>query len=113
MEEINNTEVLEEIEEGLKYDSGKLRWSLLPMEPIEQIVQIPEFGAKKYTDNSWQQLENGKQRYYDALQRHLYAHYTKKEKNDPESNLPHLSHALTNCMFLLYLELRDAHTDPI
>lgn len=33
---------------------GKLRWDLLPLAEIEDIVRVYTEGAKKYADNSWQ-----------------------------------------------------------
>lgn len=87
---------------GLKYDSGKLRWDLLPIEEVEEIVQILTFGAEKYTDNSWQEVEKGIERYYAALMRHL-VDWRKGEDIDPESKCRHLAHAACNVLFLLYL----------
>lgn len=31
--------------EGLKYDNGKLRWDLLPLDQVEKIVEVYTFGA--------------------------------------------------------------------
>ena len=89
---------------ALKNDrlDGKLMWELLPIEPIEEIVKILTYGAHKYAPNSWQKLDNGINRYYAALLRHLFA-WRKGEVVDKESNINHLSHAITNLMFLLYL----------
>ena len=58
---------------GLKNDlaEDKLRWDLLPIEEIEELVDILTKGAKKYADNSWQELPNGVERYKAALMRHL------------------------------------------
>lgn len=47
-------------------------------------------------------VENGEQRYLDALYRHLNA-FRLGETHDHESGLHHLSHALTNIAFLHYL----------
>ena len=46
---------------GKKNDrkDGKLRWELLPLETIEEIVRIYTFGADKYGPNNWMNLENG------------------------------------------------------
>ena len=93
----------EQQQKGLKYDNGKDRWDLLPLDPIAQIVKVLTFGAVKYTDNSWQQVENGVDRYYSALMRHIHA-WRSGEKNDQESGLSHLSHAFTNIMFIIWLE---------
>lgn len=90
------------LNEGLKYDSGKLRWDLLPVEEIEGIVDVLTFGANKYADNSWQNVDNGIERYYAALMRHIIA-WRKGEKKDDESGIDHLYHALTNLVFISWL----------
>jgi len=38
---------------GVKYDQGKPRMSLLPREGLIPIVQVLEFGARKYGDYNW------------------------------------------------------------
>lgn len=91
--------------EGLKYDGGKLRWDLLPMAEVEEIVKVLTMGANKYADNNWQLVEGGNERYYAALMRHL-VEWRKGSKIDPESNLNHLSHVLCNTIFLLWLDHR-------
>lgn len=89
--------------EGLKFDSDKLRWDLLPIECVEEVVKILTFGANKYGPNNWKELEHFEDRYYAALMRHLVAWRT-GEKTDNESGLNHLSHAMCNLMFLLWRE---------
>lgn len=44
-------------------------------------------GAKKYGVNTWQNLENGYERYKGALLRHLYA--STYEEFDPETKVRH------------------------
>jgi len=92
-----------EIGPGLKYDKGKLRWDLLPIDQVEKIVEILTYGAAKYADNNWQNVEGGIERYYAALLRHLVA-WRKGEKIDPESGMEHLSHAACNIVFLMWLD---------
>lgn len=58
----------------------KLRWDLLPMEEIEDIVRVYHAGAKKYGPNKWQNLDNGFERYRAAAARHLME-YMKGGKN--------------------------------
>lgn len=84
---------------ALKYDQDKVRMELVPMSSIENIAKILTYGAKKYSDNSWQGLDNFWNRYKGALLRHLVA-MDKGELNDPESGLPHIDHVLCNAMFL-------------
>lgn len=87
---------------GLKYDTGKLQFSLIPPQTTTALAEVLTFGALKYAPNNWQLVENGEQRYLDALYRHLNA-YRLGEDVDPESGLHHLAHALTNVAFLHYL----------
>jgi hypothetical protein len=88
---------------GKKYDNGKLRWDLLPLGPVEEVVEILTYGAEKYGPNNWQMVEDWEDRYFAALMRHLVA-WRKGERDDKESGLPHLAHALCNLTFLRYLE---------
>ena len=87
---------------GKKYDGGKSRWDLLPFHHIESIVDVLSTGALKYGDNNWQQLENGVERYFAALMRHLTA-WRRGEVTDKESGLSHLAHCATNVIFLMEL----------
>ena len=87
---------------GVKYDKGKLRWDLLPIQPIEEAVKVITYGANKYCDNNWKKVHNGIERYYAAALRHLFA-WRKGEEIDEESNFKHLSHVITNIIFLMYL----------
>lgn len=59
------------MKEGKKndYQDGKLRWDLLPLEEIEDIVKLYTAGSIKYGDNNWQNLENGYRRYKAAMLR--------------------------------------------
>ncbi|UDQ99260.1 dATP/dGTP diphosphohydrolase domain-containing protein [Lentisphaerota bacterium WC36G] len=90
---------------GLKFDNQKLQWCLLPLKLLTGVVKILTFGAKKYDRNSWQNLDNGSERYFNALIRHLTAMQDETgninlNALDPESNHPHLWHVQTNAIFL-------------
>ena len=85
--------------EAKKYDDNKVRMDLVPMSVIENIAKILTYGAKKYSDNSWQDLSNFWNRYKGALLRHLTA-IDKGELIDQESGLPHIDHVLCNASFL-------------
>lgn len=99
-------------ERGIKFDNDKLRWDLLPIETIEETVKILTFGARKYSDNNWQKVENGKERYYAALLRHIVS-YRKGELVDPESGNSHLSHAMCNLIFLMWLENNKKENEKV
>ena len=94
---MNNDEV-----KGIKFDDGKLQFSLIPPEIKLYLAEVLTFGAKKYAPNNWQKIDV--KRYYDALERHMNA-FQLGEENDKESGMHHLKHALTNMMFITWLEL--------
>jgi len=104
MNDLNLTGVC--VVQGNKYDQGKLRWDLLPIAEIEDIVKILTFGAAKYAPNNWQLVDNGTDRYYAALMRHLVA-WRKGELIDPESGESHLSHAACCLVFLMWLNKQN------
>jgi hypothetical protein len=87
----------------MKFDGSKPRWSLLPTNTVQQIIQVLEFGAAKYKENNWQYVDRGSERYYDALMRHVHA-WRDGEKRDPESGLHHLAHAGCCLLFMLWLD---------
>ena len=75
---------------GVKHDSGKPRFSLLPIAQVLQVVEVLEFGAKKYAPDNWKKVDNQRERYFDAAQRHLLA-WWQGEKKDPETCLLYTS----------------------
>lgn len=93
--------------ESVKNDvrDDKLRWDLLPLQLIKKIVEVYHFGAKKYGPNTWQNLDNGYNRYKAAMFRHLTA-FEEGEFYDQESKLPHLAHMAWNAIALLYFSLK-------
>jgi hypothetical protein len=97
---------LEEKKTGMKFDDDKPDWSLLDLNILDDTVKVLTFGAKKYARDNWQKVENGEQRYYAALIRHLNAHRS-GEKLDPESGLPHMAHAMCCLTFLSYLSQNE------
>lgn len=107
----------DEAEIGMKFDgagddpsTAKPLWHLIPLEPIEDIVRVMMFGAKKYTQDNWK-LVRPRIRYYDALMRHMKA-WLEGEKNDPESGLPHLAHAGCCLLFLTWGDKHHETDDP-
>ena len=84
-----------------KYDGGKNRWDLLPVECVEEIVSVLTHGSKKYADNGWQSLPNLQNRYYAAALRHIVA-WRKGTKMDHESKLHHLAHACACLIFCMW-----------
>ena len=88
---------------GIKFDSKKPRWELLPMELIEEAVMVLTSALAKYEPDNWKYVKDRENRYYAALMRHIVA-WRKGEKKDKESGLSHLAHALCCLVFLQWGE---------
>lgn len=90
---------------GSKHDSGKRRFSLLPIEAVNEVVDVLEFGAQKYAVGNWKHVPEARQRYYDAALRHIFAWFN-GEKLDPETGKHHLAHGICCLTFLLWMDLK-------
>ncbi len=88
---------------GLKFDSDKPRYNLLPATAIDELAKILSFGAVKYAPNTWQNVDDGLERYRAALLRHTFA-IQRGEHLDSESGLPHSAHAMCCAAFIVELE---------
>ena len=91
---------------GAKVDAGKIRMSLVLdgfKRALTEVGRVGTFGANKYSDNGWMEVENGIARYRDAMYRHLFAtdHY------DDQSGLSHMAHAAWNMLAMLELMERE------
>jgi hypothetical protein len=85
---------------GVKFDSAKPDYSLIPAHALEEVTKVLTYGAKKYDRENWRKLDDLENRYFAAAQRHIWA--TKKgEPNDPETGISHLAHAIASLMFLI------------
>ena len=93
----------------MKWDSNKLRYDLVPVEPLRLLAAVLTFGAAKYADRNW---EGGFDwsRVYAALQRHLNAWWG-GESIDSETGLSHLAHAACCLFFLMEFEARSTGHD--
>ncbi len=88
---------------GAKDDAGKPRLSLVPSEVIRCIAAVREYGVQKYgSAENWRTVE--KERYRDALYRHLLDYLDDPAGTDTESGLPHLWHIACNVAFLCEIE---------
>lgn len=92
---------------GAKLDDGKLLAGILQQWPraLTAILEVATFGAEKYTRGGWQYVENGVERYTDAMFRHLLKEPL--EPIDPDSGLSHDAHVAWNALSRLELRLRE------
>jgi len=91
--------------QGLRYNAGKLRWSLMDYKAMEPMIRVLMFGSQKYDDHNWKKGLD-KIEILESLQRHL-AGMMNGETHDNESGLPHIGHILCNAMFYSHFEQKD------
>ena len=94
---------------AMKHDDGKLQYSLLIDEFIDELTEVRMMGSQKYEKWDWM---NGLEysRYMDAIRRHLRA-FNIGEDEDRESGLSHLAHIACSCMFLYTFQKTGKGTD--
>lgn len=94
---------------GVKADTNKLCWHLLPYAAVAEVVAVLQVGAEKYSQWNWL---GGMpySRCHNSAMRHLTAWWA-REDNDPESGLSHLAHAACNLLFLLTFVLMGRGED--
>lgn len=91
---------------GRKFDSEKLRFSLIPVEVLQEVIEVLEFGAKKYAPDNWKFVMGAEQRYLDATFRHLFLDRN-HELRDKETKKLHVAHAICCLLFLGWFDLQS------
>ena len=104
-------------EKGVKLDEGKPRLDLVLGDfsnALWEVGKVGTFGANKYTDRGWREVDNGIERYLSALLRH-YFKFKSGEEYDTESSLLHLSHMVWNSLAVLelYCKIKKARANPV
>lgn len=90
---------------GLRYNTGKLRWGLVPFFALAPLVRVLMFGAQKYSDDNWKEGLDKKE-ILESLMRHLTA-LMDGEIRDPESGLLHIGHIFANALFWSYFHILE------
>lgn len=99
---------------NIKYDGGKApvyrgAISYFPR-AISAVAEVSAFGASKYAWNGWRGVDDGFNRYSDAMVRHLGYEAT-GEVLDPDSGLLHAAHAAWNALARLELLIEERDSD--
>jgi hypothetical protein len=101
---------------AIKYDGGKtaIYQGIVDYFPraLEAVAQISEFGAKKYAWKGWEGVDDGYNRYSNAMHRHELAK-CKGEIVADDSQLLHDAHFAWGALARLeiYLRENEANTD--
>jgi hypothetical protein len=85
---------------GIKFDLGKAEYGLIPPHALDELAVVLTLGAQKYKRENWRFVADAERRYFDALQRHVWA-WKRGEVYDSETGRHHLAHAMC-CLVFLY-----------
>ncbi len=86
------------------FDGAKLPYELLPARAIDEVVQVLQFGAKKYAPDGWRELgREDLKKLLGAALRHVFA-YLRGEYYDEETHIDHLAHASCDLLFIQELK---------
>lgn len=89
-------------EKADRYNEGKRKWSLVDFKSLEPLVEVLEFGSKKYSINNWKKGLDEKE-ILESMMRHLAA-LMDGEETDKESGISHMGHIQCNAMFYNYFK---------
>ena len=87
--------------QALRYNQGKVEWSLVDYKSLEPMVRVLEYGVQKYARNNWKKGMPATQ-IIESMLRHTYK-LLEGELVDPESGIEHIGHIQCNAMFLSYV----------
>lgn len=95
---------------AIKYDAGKapINRGCLAYFPraMAAVATVSAFGASKYAWKGWEGVDDGINRYSDAMVRHV-AYEGQGEVLDPDSGLLHAAHAAWNALARLELIIKE------
>ena len=97
-------------ETAARFDSGKLRYDLIPPYVLDELAKIYTYGAKKYHPDNYLKGMDWRKVLGPAL-RHLYA-WCRGSKKDLESGHSHLAHCIWNlCTLMIYEQKKIGRDD--
>lgn len=85
---------------GKKETAGKLRWDLLPLGPLEEVVKVYTYGSIKYDDWNWYKGLSYSE-CFAAMFRHIKKYSWEKEVIDKENHAHHLASVAFYCLCLI------------
>jgi hypothetical protein len=95
--------------QGMRFNTGKLRYDLLPPEGLEELVKVYTMGAEKYAPRNWEKgiSVTG---CFASIMRHSFA-WLRGETRDPESGLHHMGHVAWNAIAIVTFYYRKMEDD--
>ena len=90
---------------GTKLDTGKPKLADMLIcfkDVLPELCKIYEFGVNKYGEGNWKLVENGEQRFKNALIRH----FVSNTEFDEETGCLESAHIAYNALMVLWFELQ-------
>ena len=109
LEPVSNEIRVTDPDTGGQKGSKLERFDLIPVEPLEMLARVYGRGALKYSPDNWTKGYSWRLS-FAAMMRHLWA-FWRREDNDQETGLPHLSHAAWHCFTLQWFALHKPEKD--
>jgi len=98
-ESVNTT--ANKVTKALRFNEGKLDWTLVNFDSLEPLVAAMTYGATKYERNNWMNECEDPNQHIQSAFRHLVA-MASGETYDKESGVRHSGHLLANMMMYNY-----------
>lgn len=95
--------------EGLRFNKGKRRYDLIPVDALAALADLFTIGANKYAERNWE-----KGMAYSSVAASLDRHWNDFKAGidrDPETGCLHITHVVWNAMALLTFHLRGIGRD--
>ena len=92
-----------------KHDDFKLRYDLLPVDALEELVHVYTMGARKYGDHNWR-IGTTWGRFFAAMMRHAWAWWGGEELDDGDGQ-HHLASVAWCALALMTYEMEGLGTD--
>lgn len=87
--------------EAMRFNDGKVEWSLVDFKSIEPMVRVLEYGSEKYSKDNWKKgMDVTKM--MESLLRHSFS-FLSGETEDQESGISHIGHVMCNAMFIQWM----------
>lgn len=93
-------------EKALRYNEGKVDWTLLDFKSCEPLAQAMMYGSNKYARLNWQKPCDDPRQHLQSAMRHLIA-VLEGEQYD-ESLVRHTGHVMANMMMYNYHTMQFA-----
>lgn len=94
---------------GMRFNAGKMRFNLIPMDALVELARVYSVGALKYDDDNWLKGMSWKEM-IDCADRH-FGLWQMGLHRDKDTGCHHLAMAAWNILGLLVYELRGLGTD--